>query len=451
MLYLWDMRRLLALTTSLVLTTSFILAAPSFGASPKAKAGGKCIKLGETRSIGSLSLSCTKSGKKLIWKLISINPNKPTTSTTTTFKASIPITLPVSQNGAITFANVPTKIDDLGQIAWQKVQDVLSTNTAPTTISNDVHVGPNTKISITGGLSRIQEILARAQKTFSGFTQVKTFSMLIYNAKDEPWAETEWSSFATARGYFAGQIMGEKNTIAGNCRSTISPGVFSGEITNCGGADSSAIQNKDDAILTFGESDSGTSGDTYINNGGVVGHEYVHAVQAAQWIGNPKVYCTAATNSPDCFRSHWVNNTIPCWLNEGSANSIGPLIASKSLSEYLDYRKNNLPYGQGPTTVTDYSEQSLKDYLFKQVIGDRGCISDGSVYRLGYTVGALAAEILTAIGGPQSVMALYSLGAEGNDFPTAFAKVYGISWSEASSIIAKTLAAEYATFGPAPK
>jgi len=40
-------------------------------------------------------------------------------------------------------------------------------------------------------------------------------------------------------------------------------------------------------------------------------------------------------------------------------------------------------------------------------------------------------------------MALYSLGAEGQDFPTAFKNVYGISWDEASTIIAKVLAKEY--------
>jgi hypothetical protein len=70
---------------------------------------------------------------------------------------------------------------------------------------------------------------------------------------------------------------------------------------------------------------------------------------------------------------------------------------------------------------------------------------------LGYTVGALTVEALVAIGGPQAVMALYSLGAVDQDFETAFQNVYGISWADASTILSKVLGAEYQTFGPAPK
>ena len=70
---------------------------------------------------------------------------------------------------------------------------------------------------------------------------------------------------------------------------------------------------------------------------------------------------------------------------------------------------------------------------------------------MGYSIGALTVEALVAIGGPQAVMALFSLGAEGQDFITAFQNIYGISWDEASTILSEVLAAEYATYGPPPK
>ena len=72
-------------------------------------------------------------------------------------------------------------------------------------------------------------------------------------------------------------------------------------------------------------------------------------------------------------------------------------------------------------------------------------------YRQGYAVGALATEVLVAIAGPQSTMALFALGAEGQDFQKAFQSVYGMSWTDASLILSKVLAAEYATYGPPPK
>lgn len=450
------MKRSLALLAVSALFIGFFQS-PASGGSVVAK--GKCSKLGLTAVSAGKKFTCIKSRSRLVWNqgvAIAKTPTPtPTPSPTPSptpkaFKAQIPITLPVAQNGTITFSNLDSRIGDIGQVAWQRVQETLKSNLAPQPINNDVHVGPNTTININGGLPRIQELLTRAQKVFSGFTQVSNFTLLMYNAKDEPWAEAEWNTLATARKYFAGQILGQKRTIAGNCQQTISPGVFSGAITDCNGADSGAIQGRDDSILTFGVSNTPNPQDPNFYKGGVVGHEYVHSVQAAQWIGNPKVYCTEQTNSPDCFRSHWVNNTLPCWFNEGSGNALGYTIVSDTFADYLEFRKY-IPFNQGPTTVTDYSEASLRDFLFNQVIGDDGCISSGPIYRLGYTVGALAVETLVAIGGPQSVMAVYALCAEGSNFPTAFAKVYGLSWEEASRIIAKAVAAEYATFGPPPK
>ena len=111
--------------------------------------------------------------------------------------------------------------------------------------------------------------------------------------------------------------------------------------------------------------------------------------------------------------------------------------------------RKNLPYGQGPSNVTDYTEASLLNYLVNQ--SSRTCYGNGDLYRLGYTVGAITVEALTAIGGPQAVMAMYSLGAEDVEFATAFQKVYGISWNDGSKILAKVLAAEYATYGAPPK
>jgi hypothetical protein len=139
----------------------------------------------------------------------------------------------------------------------------------------------------------------------------------------------------------------------------------------------------------------------------------------------------------------------PCWLMEGIPNSVGVMVASPTVDDYLKFSKNTLPYGHGPTTVTDYSEPSLKKYLYDQ--SNKTCYEDGNFYQMGYTIGALATEALVAIAGPQATMAVYALGGEGQDFPTAFENVYGISWSEASTILSKVLAKEYSTFGPPPK
>ena len=67
---------------------------------------------------------------------------------------------------------------------------------------------------------------------------------------------------------------------------------------------------------------------------------------------------------------------------------------------------------------------------------------------LGNPVGGLAVEALTAISGPQSVMALTALVANGNTMADAFQKVYGITWNQGLNILGQVLAAEYAANAP---
>jgi hypothetical protein len=65
-------------------------------------------------------------------------------------------------------------------------------------------------------------------------------------------------------------------------------------------------------------------------------------------------------------------------------------------------------------------------------------------YQLGYSVGYAATEALVAIGGPQSTMALLTRMADGDNWSSAFEKVYGITWKEGSNTLGAILEAEYA-------
>ena len=463
------MRKYLSvIVASIFIATS--IASGAQAASPVApKIGSACTKVGATFDTLKMRFVCNLEGKKKVWR--QWKPPAPKSSTPAStqgstpattqgsapaptksvapFVAKIPISLPVAQSTdpkGITFANVLDHISEIPKVAWQKTQDVIAANPATPATKNVVLVGPNTQLDVVGGLPRIQEVLARSEKLFAGFTQVKSFYLLMYNAKDEPWAEQTWTTTGTDNKYL--DVKGSIRRIAGNCQQTLSPGVFSGAVSNCRGADSSAISNSDDAILTFGQGGQGASSDPMITTGAVVGHEYNHSVQAAQWIGHPKSYCTPETYNPDCFRSASANSFAPCWLIEGQGNSLGWMATAETFDIYTSLIKGR-PYNAGPTTITDYTQTSLQKYLYDQI--PNKCIEDGQLYALGYSVGGQAVEVLTAIAGPQSTMALYALGAGGQDFATAFKNVYGISWSDASVILSKVLAAEYATFGPPPK
>lgn len=65
-------------------------------------------------------------------------------------------------------------------------------------------------------------------------------------------------------------------------------------------------------------------------------------------------------------------------------------------------------------------------------------------WQLGYNIGYAATEVLIAIGGPQSTMALLAETASGMTWAEAFQAVYGVSWKDGSDVLGKVLAAEYA-------
>jgi len=357
------------------------------------------------------------------------------------FKAPIPISLPAAQTGPINFTNAVDKVEEIPGAAWTNVQNTIASY-QPVSIPTTFYVGPTTKLDVIGGQPRIQEIIDREAQLWYGFSNTTLYAIYVYNAEDVPAAVKQFLSDYASKGYDNSDpeySAGAIRDIAGNCQQTDAPGQFSDAVSVCGGANSGSYPSSTDSYLLLGQT--GINEDSDFTTDGVIGAQFFAVTQAAQWFATPDCGegCSGPSNSSVDFS--------PCWLNAGGAHSVGPMVSSNTLEDYLTYRKI-LPYSQGPTTVTDYTQTSLQNYLVNQTPST--CYQNGDIYSLGYTVGALASEALVAIAGPQAMMALFSLGAEGQDFPTAFMNVYGISWSDASVILSKVVAKEYEKFGPPP-
>lgn len=460
------MRKKISVILALVLIPGvFTLSAHAAGPAN----GVKCNLLNSIKGIPKALFICAQEGKNRIWRPYKATAPKPTTApapqssgTTSTsstpvtpetpakvdWKAPKPISIPVAPIGSITFDNLLEHINDIPEASYNSVKSVMKAN-SPVTVPNSVYIGPTTQLDIVGGQARIQTILARDAQLWSGFAQPTFYAMYMYNAADEPTTEEKFTADFQAKKYkyaSAEVLAGPIRAMAGNCQKQIKPGAFTGPLTECRGANSGSYFESSDSFLQLGN----TGSDTTLNkaDGVVIAHEYIHAVVASQWINSP--HCVNPDNfAPGCNRSGMSNRGFsPCWLFEGLPNAAGSAVAEDTLDNYLTFRKG-LPYGWGPTNITDYSEASLKDFFGMQ--NPNSCYQNGPLYVLSYSIGALATEALISIGGPQSVMAVYALGAEGQDFETAFEKVYGISWNKASAKLAKLLAAEYATYGPAPR
>jgi len=351
-----------------------------------------------------------------------------TTSTQAGFKAPNPISLPVPQNGSITFSNVLDHISEIPQVAWQRVQDIISSNT-PSDVPTDIFLGPTTRLDVAGGVSAFQAILHRDQRLWSGFSQSPYYSVYIYNAHDEPWAENKLTTVFKSKGYESGATAGPLNSMRNACKPAVVNGKTMSANTNCQGGNSGAVLNSNDSHMEFAQPN------VYQKDySEIVAHEYIHAVQAAQWINSP--YCKNASGG-GCFRSDMANRLFSsCWIYEGQPVVIGFMVAKTEYQSYLDLRQNWAP---SITGLPDFTAATIRKYLFESQAG-ASC--------KGPEIGAAAVEALIAIGGPQATMSIFALGAEGQNFETAFQNIYGISWSDASTILSRVIAAEYINFTP---
>ena len=149
---------------------------------------------------------------------------------------------------------------------------------------------------------------------------------------------------------------------------------------------------------------------------------------------------------------------MPFWFFEGVSQ--GPaMIFTKSLQSYLEAH-SWVFYNLRGTGLKNFSAQAMTNYLLSgsstKTIDVNGNLiaadgGPGSVMgNLGNPIGGLAVEALTAIAGPQSLMALTALVANGSSMEDAFLKVYGISWTQGTQILGQVLAAEFKQTPPTP-
>jgi hypothetical protein len=348
----------------------------------------------------------------------------------------IPITLPVAQTGTITFANAETKFAEIPEAAWKRTQDVIAAN-SPVNIPTVIQIGPNTKASkaaITNGLDRIN-------KLFAGFRHVSTYGGIVYNAKDLKWAQTATAAYfkqIKISGGTASADSTKRNSEAG-CQ------IEGGKAVNCyGGMTWDFRDIKSEAGGSFyGVETVEVDGkpldfwtDAYKNSSAMtqVNHEAAHNYQITQFFYTPL--------GKGQYRSNDLSRGFsPWWFGEGHANAIGIASFIESLDAYREARAQNVTRNPGSRTkLPAFTAASLKTLLTSKGVAS----PENPNYALGYSIGYAAVETLVAIGGPQATLALYTLGAKGQKWETAFKNVYGITWDEGATVLSKVLAAQYA-------
>jgi hypothetical protein len=441
MRHAYSMRKLAIAVAVLGLGVGLVMGEAN-GAVPVApKVGAPCAKVG--RIVGTLPVKyvCKKEGTKMVWRRWNAGPsqnkvvNKDNLSTPTplatqvVFKPLFPITLPVTQNGTITFANAASRFDGIPQIAWQRVQDVIAAN-SEVNIPTTIHIGPHTQTTV----EQILPLLQREYRLFQGFSQPSSYMGLTYNGQDEPWAEKELqillgdSINADLTSHYV-DVMRQACDLSNPANPSCTSGNSLDLSPTTNGASLYGVQEPFWNLVNQN-----------VGPMSQVNHEYTHNVQFAQWIGAPR----KPGSHSGIEEAH---TKMPCWFQEGQANGIGIAVWALDLPTYINARRGNVarainPNGPKPSLAT-YSADSFTKFLYDQ--DPLTCYQPSSGdYQLGYSVGYAATEALIAIGGPQSTMALLTRMAAGDNWSSAFQAVYGISWEQGAVVLGEVLAAEYA-------
>jgi hypothetical protein len=411
--------------TSLIILAS-ILALPNAGAA-SVKSGATCTKAGVTSTVANVKFTCIKSGKKLIWNtgVAVVKPSTPTPAATPTTTAVTKFITPLAPTGQnpLTWQNIESRYTEISSVAWQSAQDTLKANGASgITTPIKVIYAPNTPETHYPGF---ENYLRTGIQMWNRFKLPKHSTFLVYSYDEIPWAKTTIAKILTDSG------MSDNNAQAR--AENLSHAPYGGP--DCGGANA-GMQTDTEAIGVFALCARNEGTDPYYN-GPLQIHEFTHQMQGAQFVGTK-------------FNQQQV---MPCWISEGLAHAGGLGAGSQTLNYYLDVRSRQTSHpvlnvaGGHAATQVDKSTMTY-DFLVKfySESSPPGCFQVPS-YSLGYSAGFLTTEALSAIGGIESTLLLYTRAANGETFEVAFKNIYGISWAEASDILARVVSKEFAALG----
>jgi len=448
----------LALALTAIVTGLFIASAEAVAPKP----GAVCTKLNQTQVAGGYTYTCIKAGKKLIWSqglkgsvpLPMPSPSQSAskvgvssgstgvvtlfgdckgfegmTSTTTSgdkvfcrvendgnrhwVKATSgqPVTSSTpTQSVSPSTTNSPSPaepktLDDLiahpeaaPYWAWEKSKEQLYKSVAvgpPVTVI----VGPHTIVPS----SLIQSSINVDSKFYENFIHPTSVVAIYFNFGDVAWAQKEWEKVALHP--------------TGDDASKRCPSVAA-----CGNA-MTEIDLKGKGLLFLSVS---SGPDPDYASGLVEAHEYIHAIQAQQFVGTSKedhIYC--------CIKTY-----MPAWMVEGNAHFTSVMaLHSNSYAEYSSSRKN-YTYELLANQAKTFTKSWLQNYL--DTTNQQEWYKPENRTRM-YDVGYLVNEVLCSLKGPSVNMQLFKDVANGKTWEQAFEADLGISWSEALPKLATIL------------
>lgn len=376
------------------------------GAATIPKSGSACKKIGSTSVLLGKKYTCIKSKNKLVWNngvlLVkpTVKPVAPTTVKPTTILGSAETNTttaikPDIKSTSISFDNLINEYQAITYEAWIKSKNkMLSSETTKT--NYHYLTGPSTELFY----NKQEQAFSLISRLYSGFANPKDTYILSFNYEDRDWAESQIKRLMP---------MGEQRWLKG-VACPLKERCYGGGVFSDGTGT---------ILIVFAQ---GMPEGPY-TPGIVEAHEYTHAIQQSQ-VTQPTTWPLA-------------NNWPPTWFIEGQGR-FSENIATQhdSFNNYLQQRKLGLEY---LIKSQEFDYQYILNF-FQTTQSDEWFTKYGGWKE--YSLGSLLIEILVAVGGPDSTMKIWQLSEKGISFNDSFKQVYGISFSSALPIIAKTMSLE---------
>jgi hypothetical protein len=321
----------------------------------------------------------------------------------------------------ITFSNILDRIDEIPTYAYNKAQDAARKNVGLPSTKNPVYVvkGSHLNTTLFNGASGW---IKKAMRMYGHLPLPKKTYLFVYPKRDLSEIQNK-----------APRLIPTGEDIRTRAAQIYGPGPLC-EIGSPMAANTTEIDGVANEFVGVCKSPIAADAQS-----GVV-HEFVHQIQNMQFFVKGK---SSQWHRADQMMYY----TMPCWPIEGQATFAG----FANFSTFAAYKEGRESGQVHPYLLTSdnrnfslpdpyWTKQSVLKYLNETSVG--GTCQTKTSFALSYSLGFLTIEALTAIGGPESHMAMVQRIANGKTLSQAFKLTYGTSWASAKNILAQVVATE---------
>ena len=360
----------------------------------KISPGSACKTVNQKVTFQKKTYTCIKSGKKLAWGK---DRAKPTPKPTPTGKPWVPPTGPKNWDDVVQNA------DGIAYWAWKKAAQKVESSLAKLGVT-EIIVSPNGVPDNPVPLVALNLV----SRLSANYEEPKKVVIIYAGEKDIEWGQKQIDDFC------AGWACGYD--VAGEAKKACDV-----PVTPCWGGLAVRNQRTNVPMIYMTASDWGKT-DPGHTSGTLEAHEYFHTVQAVL-----------------LANGGWTQ--VPRWLIEGGATWVqraSVYSSSFDMYEVQRNRDNSETLSRNKPTAAWLEKFLDPDYTTGW---DKWNSSEYHRWAI-YDIGALASEVLVAIGGPDKFLDLYKVTGSGMSFAQAFESIYGILWRDGAKIIANAIVAQ---------